>query len=147
MAEQRMQVAERSAEQPEAVKTDPKDANLGAGGITLPNPEIAGVAVRDAKPADAEGGPEDPLAKAARLRREAFKSREFAELAARSNRGQREIGLWEEGDQYNGTGILVNVKTLEKVRFTDQKINEPGIWANSRDLAVELVTGEVRDNL
>lgn len=140
-------MAEARTPAPEAVTTNPDDERIGATGLLLASNEIGGGAIREAdRPVEA-AAPEDARARLVRIRSHATRSAGFARLLALSGRGVTEVGLFTKGDTIAGHMILLNTDTLEKVRFTDQKIEEDGVFANTRDLADSLVTGDVKDAL
>lgn len=118
----------------------------GAHGMALPGAgEHAGGAIADElipdPPADATT---DPLWKQRRY----VKSKLAAEAGMIIARSPENIGLWGKGDTYRGTGIVVNVDTMEKVRvYADYKFEGDEVFANSRDLPPSLVNGDVSKNL
>lgn len=118
----------------------------GAHGIALPAAgEHAGGAITDElKPDPATTAPANPLEKQRRY----MASRLAHEAGMLIARSPENIGLWGKGDTYRGTGILVNVDTLAKVRvYDDYKFEGDEVFANSRDLPPSLVNGDVAENL
>lgn len=140
-------MAEARTPAPEAVTTKPDDERVGTAGLVLAGAEIGGGAVREADRPEETAPPEDGRTRLARIRSQAARSGGFTRLLALSGRGVTEVGLFTKGDTIAGHMILLNTDTLEKVRFTDQKIEEDGVFANTRDLADSLVTGDVKDAL
>lgn len=59
------------------------------------------------------------------------------------------IGFFGKGDVYRGNGgILVDIDTLEKHRFPDgYRFEGDEVYANSRDMPMVLVDGELQKNL
>jgi hypothetical protein len=119
---------------------------VGAEGIALPQAgEHGGGAIADElRPDPADTTPPDPLAKQRRY----MKSRLAQEAGAIIGRSPDNIGLWSKGETYRGTGILVNVDTMEKVRVYDgYRFEDDDVFANSRDLPPALVNGDMAKNL
>lgn len=125
---------------------DPQGKLIGANGQALPNQgEHAGGSIKDElKPDPPADATTDPLWKQRRYMKSAL-AQQAGMLIARS---PENIGLWGKGDTYRGTGILVNVDTLEKVRvYAEYKFEGDEVFANSRDLPPSLVDGDVTKNL
>lgn len=129
-----------------AAKTKDEDANVGAGGMSLGSQtEIGGGHITKElvnDPEDAEST--DPL----RWHRRYMASRLAKDAGNIIGRAPDAIGLWGEGDVFHGSGILVDIDSLAKVRVTDGYVFKGhAVYANSRDLPHALVNGDVAKNL
>lgn len=118
----------------------------GAGGMSLGTTgELAGggkIEEHTAPPA------KETVFDAFRHQRRYMASRLAREAGHLIGRSPAEIGFWGKGDTYHGSGILVDVDTLEKHRFPDNWVFEGDeVYANSRDLPHALTTGDVAQNL
>jgi hypothetical protein len=119
----------------------------GAGGISLGTArEIAG----GGKITEHTPDPViDPAVDALRHQRRYMSSRLAKEAGNIIGRSPADIGFFGKGDTMHGSGILIDVDTLEKHRFNDNwKFEGDELYANSRDLPHALVNdGELADNL
>lgn len=118
----------------------------GAHGMALPGAgEHAGGAIADELMPDP---PADTATDALAKQRRYMASKLAQQAGMIIGRSPDNIGLWGKGDTYRGTGILVNVDTMEKVRvYADYKFEGDEVFANSRDLPPALVNGNVSKNL
>jgi len=142
----------RNEGHPQAEKTDPKAINHGPMGMQLPaNGEIAGGAVT--KEVFAEAGPEADPNHAMRLQALARGSALMTKLGG-DGRPTDEWGLVGNcgadncpGDTWRGHGILIDIKSLEKLRVHDGARLTEGVYANTRNFSHGLMLGDVKENL
>jgi len=118
----------------------------GAEGIALPVAgEHGGGNIKDElRPDPPVEETRDPLWKQRRY----MGSRLAKEAGTIIGRAPADIGLWGKGDTYRGTGIVIDVDSMEKVRvYADYKFEGDEVYANIRDLPPALVDGDVNKNL
>lgn len=127
--------------------TEPDPSKIGALGITFDRPEIAGGNItREVLRDDTAPEALDIYA----LQKKALKSENFRRLLAVTDRGVSEVGLYQKGDVMHGERILVNVDTLEKVRFMHEARipeDDEAVYMNSRDIPHALSEGDIKANL
>jgi hypothetical protein len=119
-----------------AAKTEPDDRVTEVGGGI-----ISKTLAND--PAD-DPATQDPLWKQRR-----YMGSKLAKDAGHIiGRAPEHIGLWGKSDTFVGSGILINIDTMEKVRVSDGfKFTDDHVFANSRDLPHALVNGDMGKNL
>lgn len=148
MAEAQSAAPDKGAASPTAPTENPEaKTNTGAGGMSLgERTEIGGGGTIKELVADPEDATvsRDP----ARWHKRYISSRLGKDAGSIIGRSPDQIGLWGKGDTYRGSGILVNIDTLEKVRVGDgYKFTGDEVYANSRDLPHALVDGDIAKNL
>jgi len=142
-------VAPRPAEEKKAAPAEdkkPAEVKTGAEGIALPvaGEHGGGDIKEELRPDPPVEETRDPLWKQRRY----MKSKLAQEAGTIIGRAPADIGLWGKGDTYRGTGILINVDSMEKVRvYAEYKFEGDEVFANIRDLPPALVDGDVSKNL
>src|SRR5258708_39255147 len=126
--------------------TDPNAPAVGAFGIGLgQNTENAGGGTITDHPVDQ---PADTVLDPLRHQRRYMASRLAKQAGNLIGRSPADIGFMGKGDVMHGSGIFVDVDTLEKHRFNDGwKFEGDEVYANSRDLPLALVNGDIAANL
>jgi hypothetical protein len=127
-------------------KADAAPVETGAHGIALPvaGEHGGGDIKAELKPEPPVEETRDPLWKQRRY----MKSKLAAEAGQIIGRAPADIGLWGKGDTYRGTGIVIDVDSMEKVRvYAEYKFDDDHVYANIRDLPPALVDGDVSKNL
>lgn len=110
---------------------------LGPHGMAMQTAERGGAIVEDElRPEAPDVSTLNPLRFQARYMKSRLR-REAGDIIARS---PENIGFWGKGDTYRGTGILVDVDSMQGVRVYDgYKFEDDRVFANSRDLPSALV--------
>jgi hypothetical protein len=146
MAEQRAVEPAAAPATPAAATTTEKPVETGAEGIALPvaGEHGGGDIKEELRPDPPVEERRDPLWKQRRY----MASRLAKEAGTIIGRAPADIGLWGRGDTYRGTGIVIDVDSMEKVRvYADYKFEGDEVYANIRDLPPALVDGDVSKNL
>ena len=115
-----------------------EEPKIGAHGMALLNTgERAGAIVEDElRPEMPDAATLNPLRFQARYMRSRLR-KEAGDIIARA---PENIGFWGKGDTYRGTGILVDIDSMQGVRVYDgYQFKDDRVFANSRDLPAALV--------
>jgi hypothetical protein len=109
----------------------------GPHGMALVNPERGGAIVEDElRPDPPDASTLNPLRFQARYVRSKLR-KEAGDIIARA---PENIGLFGKGDTYHGTGILIDIDSMQGIRVYDgYRFEDDRVFANSRDLPAALV--------